>query len=169
MICQPSTTRSDKIGTSVNNVFSSASVINSMPGGLYFSGHSLDAPLAWQQTNSNRSLLKMVTGEAGQPERTLREVFHPVQGLGRQKTFVGSGSSVAGQLAQWLQESDTDDINLAQWFSPGCFEDFARWVIPELKHLGLSGNPTEPLTQRQRLFPEGGAEPAADHPSQHNG
>ena len=136
--------------------------------GVDLSGHSLDAPLAWQQTNSNRSLLKMVAGEDGQPSRTLREVFHPEQGLGRQKTFVGSGASVAGQLAQWLQESDTDGINLAQWLSPGCFEDFARWVIPELKQRGLLGNPTETLTLRQRLFPEGGAEPAADHPSQQN-
>lgn len=134
--------------------------------GVDLAGHSLDAPLAWQQTNSNRSLLKMVTGEDGQPSRTLREVFHPEQGLGRQKTFVGSGDSVAAQLAQWLEESDTDGINLAQWLSPGCFEDFARWVIPALKQRGLVGNAGEAATLRQRLFPNGGAEPAADHPAQ---
>lgn len=134
--------------------------------GVDLAGHSLDAPLAWQQTNSNRSLLKMVTGEDGQPSRTLREVFHPEQGLGRQKTFVGSGDSVAAKLAQWLEESDTDGINLAQWLSPGCFEDFARWVIPALKQRGLVGNAGEAATLRQRLFPNGGAEPAADHPAQ---
>lgn len=134
--------------------------------GVDLAGHSLDAPLAWQQTNSNRSLLKMVTGEDGQPSRTLREVFHPEQGLGRQKTFVGSGDSVAAQLAQWLEESDTDGINLAQWLSPGCFEDFARWVIPALKQRGLVGNAGEAATLRQRLFPNGSAEPAADHPAQ---
>lgn len=134
--------------------------------GVDLSGHSLDAPLAWQQTNSNRSLLKMVTGEDGQPSRTLREVFHPEQGLGRQKTFVGSGDSVAVQLEQWLEESDTDGINLAQWLSPGCFEDFARWVIPALKQRGLLGNPGEVTTLRQRLFLNGSAEPAADHPAQ---
>lgn len=134
--------------------------------GVDLAGHSLDAPLAWQQTNSNRSLLKMVTGEDGQPSRTLREVFHPEQGLGRQKTFVGSGDSVAAQLEQWLEESDTDGINLAQWLSPGCFEDFARWVIPALKQRGLLGNAGEAATLRQRLFPDGSAEPAADHPAQ---
>ncbi|MFV0262322.1 MAG: LLM class flavin-dependent oxidoreductase [Kluyvera sp.] len=136
--------------------------------GVDLSGHSLDAPLAWQQTNSNRSLLKMVTGEDGQPSKTLREVFHPEQGLGRQKTFVGSGDSVAAQLERWLAESDTDGINLAQWLSPGCFEDFARWVIPALKQRGLLGNPTEVATLRQRLFPDGGAEPATDHPAKIN-
>ena len=134
--------------------------------GVDLSGHSLDAPLAWQQTNSNRSLLKMVTGEDGQPSRTLREVFHPEQGLGRQKTFVGSGDSVSAQLEQWLEESDTDGINLAQWLSPGCFEDFARWVIPALKQRGLLGNAGEAVTLRKRLFPDGSAEPAADHPAQ---
>ncbi|EMP4205205.1 NtaA/DmoA family FMN-dependent monooxygenase [Klebsiella variicola] len=133
--------------------------------GVDLSGHSLDAPLAWQQTNSNRSLLKMVTGEDGQPSRTLREVFHPEQGLGRQKTFVGSGDSVSAQLEQWLEESDTDGINLAQWLSPGCFEDFARWVIPALKQRGLLGNAGEAVTLRKRLFPDGSAEPAADHPA----
>ena len=134
--------------------------------GVDLSGHSLDAPLEWQPTNSNRSLLKMVTGEEGQPRKTLREVFQPEEGLGRQKTFVGSGESVAAQLETWLDDSDTDGINLAQWLSPGCFEDFARWVIPALKQRGLlSEKPTGP-TLRQRLFPQGAAEPASDHPAQ---
>lgn len=133
--------------------------------GIDLSQHSLDAPLDWQQTNSNRSLLKMVTGEDGQPRKTLREVFSPEQGLGRQKTFVGSGESVAAQLECWIKDSDTDGINLAQWLSPGCFEDFARFVIPHLNTRGLLGNPASGPTLRQRLFPQGSAEPACDHPA----
>ena len=134
--------------------------------GIDLSGHSPDKALSWQLTQSNRSLLRMVTGEQGEPAKTLRQVFQPEQGLGRQKAFIGSGSSVADQLEQWLEESDTDGINLAQWISPGCFEDFSTFVIPELLSRGLlSRKNTQQLTLRQRLFPDGEAEPSRDHPA----
>lgn len=133
--------------------------------GVDLSAHPVDSPLEWQHTESNRSLLKLVTGEPGQPRKTLREVFQPEEGFGRQKTFIGSGAQVAEHIERWLEESDTDGINLAQWISPGCFEDFCQWVMPELKRRGLRPENTAAPTLRQRLFPEGTAEPAASHPA----
>lgn len=134
--------------------------------GVDLSQHDIDAPLDWRHTNSNQSLLKMVTGAEGEPRKTLREVFLPASGLGRQKTFVGSGEQVATQLEQWLEESDTDGINLAQWLSPSSFADFARWVVPVLQQRGRLGSNLPGSTLRQRLFPQGDHEPTADHPAQ---
>lgn len=134
--------------------------------GVDLSGHDLDSPLDWQYTNANQSLLKMVTGEPGQPRKTLREVFLPAQGLGRQRVFVGDGEQVADHLEQWLEESETDGINLAQWLAPESFRDFSQWVIPVLRARGRLNPAGTHATLRQRLFPSGNDEPPADHPAQ---
>lgn len=133
--------------------------------GVDLAGHDLDSPLDWQLTNSNRSLLKMVTGEPGQPRKTLREVFDPPGKMGRQSIMIGSGEEIADQLTAWLAESDTDGINLAQWLSPDSLRDFARWVVPVLVERGIISPERSVPTLRQRLFPSGTAEPAGDHPA----
>lgn len=133
--------------------------------GVDLAKHDIDSPLDWQHTNANQSLLKMITGAPGEPRKTLREVFKPEIGFGRQKTFVGSGEQVADQIEAWLSASETDGINLAQWLSPRSLADFARWVVPVLQQRGRLTPQPQNSTLRQRLFGTASAEPAADHPA----
>ncbi|WP_244636222.1 hypothetical protein [Erwinia persicina] len=49
-----------------------------------------------------------------------------------------------------------DGFNIGYAISPGSFEDFARYVIPELKARGrVAPRPAQPLTLRERLFGAG--------------
>jgi len=130
--------------------------------GVDLGAQSLDQPVEYRETNSNRSLLKMLDSGGGK-RWTLREAFSPSEGFGRQKTFVGDGAQVADLLEQWLEDTDTDGINLAQWVSPASFADFIEFVVPELVARGrLDTTPRETL--RQGIFPSGTARLPEDHP-----
>jgi len=141
-----------------------AAIHYSASTGIDLSNHDLDTPLEYQETNSNRSLLKMITSDIKGKGKTLREVFNPQDGLGRQKSFIGSGEQVADQLERWLEESDTDGINLVQMVSPVSFSDFAEHVVPVLRSRGRLNNSEAP-SLRQRLFNTESAQPPADHPA----
>ena len=137
--------------------------------GIDFSAHDLDAPLRYQETNSNRSLLTNLTND---PTRetpwTLREAFAPTHGLGRHKTLVGGPATVADDLEAWLRETGTDGINLAAVVNPGSFADFAEFVVPELRRRGrVAERAASPTTLRERLF--GQARLRADHPGRRHG
>ncbi|VDR24863.1 Pristinamycin IIA synthase subunit A [Raoultella terrigena] len=49
---------------------------------------------------------------------------------------MGSPQSVADQLEAFADASGVDGFNLAYAISPGSFEDFVRWVVPELQARG---------------------------------
>lgn len=72
---------------------------------------------------------------------------------------------MADDLEQWLDETETDGINLIQLVNPESFEDFGRLVIPELKKRGrIRGD--QGATLRERLFPNNeNGRPSADHPA----
>lgn len=131
--------------------------------GVDLGGQDLDQTVEYRETNSNRSLLKMLDSGGGGKRWTLREAFSPKEGLGRQKTFVGDGAQVADLLEQWLEDTDTDGINLAQLVSPASFADFIEFVVPELIARGrINTAPRETL--RQGIFPQGNARLPEDHP-----
>lgn len=130
--------------------------------GVDLGAQDLDQPVEYRETNSNRSLLKMLDSGGGK-RWTLREAFSPKEGLGRQKTFVGDGAQVADQIEKWLEETDTDGINLAQLVSPASFSDFIEFVVPELIRRGrIETSPRKTL--REGIFPQGNARLPEDHP-----
>jgi len=130
--------------------------------GVDLGAQDLDQPVEYRETNSNRSLLKMLDSGGGK-RWTLREAFSPKEGLGRQKTFVGDGAQVADLLEQWLEDTDTDGINLAQLVSPASFADFIEFVVPVLIARGRID--TTPRTSlRKGIFPQGNDRLPQDHP-----
>ncbi|WP_069263983.1 LLM class flavin-dependent oxidoreductase [Paraburkholderia nodosa] len=132
--------------------------------GVDFSTQSLDEPVAYRDTNSNRSLLRMFDDPASGRRWTLREALAPRGGFGRAKTLVGGPQRVADELEQWLEATGTDGINLIYTVTPGSFADFIEWVVPVLRQRGRLRSRSG-ATLRERLFPQGGAYVADDHPA----
>jgi hypothetical protein len=50
--------------------------------------------------------------------------------------LVGSATSIANQLEQWIDEADIDGFNLAYAVTPNTFEDIIEYVVPELRRRG---------------------------------
>jgi len=68
---------------------------------------------------------------------TVRD-FIEVTRRGRpRETAVGSGKDVADYLEQWFTERACDGFVVGGTHTPGTFEDFVRFVVPELQRRGL--------------------------------
>ncbi|MET2831537.1 LLM class flavin-dependent oxidoreductase [Mesorhizobium shangrilense] len=130
--------------------------------GIDFSKHDLDQPIRYTETDSNRSLLRMFDDPSSGRQWTLRQAFSPEGGFGRGKSFVGGPKTVADELEQWLEVTDTDGINLTHVVSPGSFIDFSAHVVPELRRRGRIREIEAP-SLRSRLFGRDSRLPA-DHP-----
>ncbi|BCI68674.1 N5,N10-methylene tetrahydromethanopterin reductase [Acetobacter aceti] len=133
--------------------------------GVDFSKTPRDSVLRYQPTEASQSVLKQFDPSVSGRQWTLDDAANPAGSFGRARTFVGSATTVADQLEQWLDETETDGINLIQLVNPESFADFGRLVIPELKARGRLRSSAGP-TLRETLFPESGkARPPADHPA----
>jgi hypothetical protein len=65
---------------------------------------------------------------------------------------VGDPEQVADQMAEWFSEYACDGFAIMQNESPASFEDFGRYVLPELRRRGLVGPVSgAPQTVRDRL------------------
>ncbi|EED13094.1 xenobiotic compound monooxygenase, DszA family [Talaromyces stipitatus ATCC 10500] len=76
-----------------------------------------------------------VPGTEGQPwtKKTIAE-YLSVGGL--QAKLIGSPTTVADQIEQWVDLTDVDGFNVIHITNPGCFEDMAEYLIPELRRRG---------------------------------
>ncbi|WOE32529.1 MULTISPECIES: LLM class flavin-dependent oxidoreductase [unclassified Acinetobacter] len=84
---------------------------------------------------------------------------------GRYPIFVGSGSSVATQLIQFMDETGIDGFNLTRTVAPESHHDFIRYVIPELQQRGRYKTHYSQGSLRHKLFQQGDRL-AAHHPVQ---
>jgi FMN-dependent oxidoreductase (nitrilotriacetate monooxygenase family) len=69
--------------------------------------------------------------------------------------FVGSASTVADILQQWVDETDIDGFNLCYAISPGTFEDVVGYLVPELQRRGAYPTAYASGTLREKLFGDG--------------
>ncbi|KAF2164473.1 hypothetical protein M409DRAFT_67965 [Zasmidium cellare ATCC 36951] len=80
---------------------------------------------------------------------------------------IGSPTTVVNELQRWIDETGIDGFNLSHAISPGTFEDFIKWVIPELKKRGVFWDPAEAegKTMRENYLADGkGPRLRPDHP-----
>jgi FMN-dependent oxidoreductase (nitrilotriacetate monooxygenase family) len=128
-----------------------------------FANHPLDEPVTYHERDSSRSLLRMFDDPESGRRWTLRDIFAPTGKIGRAPTLIGGPERVADALEAWLEETNTDGINLIHLVNPASFVDFGRWIIPELVRRGRrQGAPASSL--RDRVFRSGDRLPA-DHPA----
>jgi FMN-dependent oxidoreductase (nitrilotriacetate monooxygenase family) len=104
-------------------------------------------------TNAVQSLVEHLSG--GDKSWTIDELakFGGVGGVG--PVFVGSPSTIADILQQWVEDTDVDGFNLAYAITPGTFEDIVGHLVPELQRRGAYPTAYKTGTLREKLFGEG--------------
>ena len=68
---------------------------------------------------------------------TKRRIVEYISVGGLQAKIVGSPTTVADELEEWVETSDVDGFNLAHIVNPGTFEDTIKSLLPELRRRGL--------------------------------
>lgn len=118
------------------------------------------------QTNAGRAAIDAITD--GDPEKrwTVEEIarWGGIGGLG--PVIVGSPTTVADILQEWVEETDVDGFNLAYAVTPESFEDVVDLLVPELQRRGAYPTAYRPGTLREKLFGDG-PRLAAPHPAAH--
>lgn len=79
--------------------------------------------------------------------------------------IVGSPTTVADQLEQWIDQTGLDGFNLHAVPQPTGFEDFVNLVVPELQRRGRVRTVYEGQTLREQIFGTGNCRLAARHPA----
>jgi len=133
--------------------------------GVDWSKTDPDEVLRYRETEASQSVLRQFDPSVSGREWTLAQAANPRGGFGRAKTFVGGPASVADGLEAWLEDTETDGINLIQLINPASYADFSRHVVPELRARGRV-RASDASTFRERIFPEHGSpRPQPDHPA----
>jgi predicted TIM-barrel fold metal-dependent hydrolase len=102
------------------------------------------------------AIVSVVEHRAGREKSwTIDELakFGGIGGLG--PVFVGSPSTIADILQEWVEETDVDGFNLAYAVTPESFEDVVGYVVPELQRRGAYPRSYRPGTLREKLFGDG--------------
>ena len=98
-----------------------------------------------------QALRDRVVQASGISNPTARDFMH-YSGRGRvHDPIVGGPKEVADRLEQWFVERACDGFVVAATHVPGAYEDFARFVVPELQRRGLFRKEHTGKTLRQNL------------------
>ena len=83
--------------------------------------------------------------------RTVRDFIH-FSGRGRvHNPVIGGPKEVADRLEQWFVERGCDGFVIPATHVPGAYEDFVRFVVPELQRRGLFRKDHAGTTLRENL------------------
>jgi FMN-dependent oxidoreductase (nitrilotriacetate monooxygenase family) len=98
----------------------------------------------------------------GDPDKrwTIEELaaWGGIGGLG--PVFVGSPTTIADILQEWVEDTDVDGFNLAYAVTPETHEDIVIHLVPELQKRGVYPTAYQPGTLRDKLFGDGPYLPA---------
>lgn len=123
--------------------------------GLDLSAYDPDVPLKYVDTDAARSALSIFTLADPEREWTPRDIAHYVGIGGIGPVIVGSPSTVADELERWVEVGGVDGFNLAYVVTPGTFEDFVEYAVPELRRRGRIWDAYPEGTLRGRLRGDG--------------
>ncbi|PPR63392.1 MAG: Nitrilotriacetate monooxygenase component A [Alphaproteobacteria bacterium MarineAlpha4_Bin2] len=107
-----------------------------------FAKKNMDDPFTDDELNEIsglRGILDRVIRLSGRANPTLAD-FVEFSGRGTIREaphFVGNPKQVADRLEEWFVEGACDGYVLAATHMPGAYEEFARYVVPELQRRGL--------------------------------
>jgi alkanesulfonate monooxygenase SsuD/methylene tetrahydromethanopterin reductase-like flavin-dependent oxidoreductase (luciferase family) len=111
----------------------------------------LDAPLPdIPETNASQSARRRVIELARREKLSVRQLaqrFGGYDGL----SFVGTASSIADEMQEWLEGEGADGFNVLFPYLPGGLDDFVGQVVPELQRRGLFRREYEGCTLRENL------------------
>lgn len=133
--------------------------------GVDLSQFDEDEALNYIKTDSIQSFLTPFTLQSKDKKWTREEIAKHCALGGMGDVIVGSPESVADQLETWVDEGGLDGINLAYHVSPGSFEDFVEFVVPELQKRGRYRTDYEGSTLRESLYGAGQSQVMDTHPA----
>lgn len=116
------------------------------------------------ETNAIVSAVEHLSGGGSNKRWTIEElaIWGGIGGLG--PVFVGSPSTIADILQEWVETTDVDGFNLAYAVAHETFADIVGYLIPELQKRGVYPRAYQPGTLREKLFGAGPLLPA-NHPA----
>jgi FMN-dependent oxidoreductase (nitrilotriacetate monooxygenase family) len=108
-----------------------------------------DAELA--EMSGLQAIRDRVLQASGKRNPTVREFIH-FSGRGRvHDPVVGGPKEIADRLEQWFVERACDGFVVSATHVPGAYEDFVRFVVPELQRRGLFRTDFAGTTLRENL------------------
>ena len=104
-----------------------------------------------QQMSGLQGIRDRVLSACGTKKPTVRD-FVEISGRGRvHNPIVGAPTEIADQLEAWFAAPACDGFVLSATHVPGAYEDFVRFVVPELQRRGLFRKDFAGATLRQNL------------------
>ena len=121
--------------------------------GADLSGYSLDdpAPPLPQDTELNKSRLKLVSDLVSRNNLTLRQFYLAVATARGHRTVVGAPEQIADAMQEWFENGAADAFNIMPPILPTGLTDFVDQVVPILRKRGLFREEYEGSTLRENL------------------
>ncbi|MDR2151300.1 MAG: LLM class flavin-dependent oxidoreductase [Helicobacteraceae bacterium] len=116
--------------------------------GIDFSKFDLDEPIDYSVSNH----IKTCADFAADKQLTLRDLLREKTLNLHYHTIVGDGVRVADEIERWIDEGELDGINLSRVVTPGSYEDFGQYVVPELQNRGRFKTAYGEGTLRNKIF-----------------
>jgi FMN-dependent oxidoreductase (nitrilotriacetate monooxygenase family) len=110
-----------------------------------------DAPLPEiPETNASKSARDRVVSLARRTNLTVRQLAQRLGGYSG-LAFVGTPSTIADQMEEWLVTEASDGFNIMFPYVPEGLDDFVNRVVPELQRRGIFRREYEGRTLRDHL------------------
>jgi len=93
----------------------------------------------------------IIYAKGGAPVTVKEAAMIYAQGMGM-PVAVGTAKDIADQMEQYMDEGGADGFMLAATYTPGCFEEFADMVVPELQRRGRFRTRYTGSTLRENLL-----------------
>ncbi len=118
-----------------------------------FGSKSIDEPFTPGELESmtgQQNLRELVLEMRG-PKPTVRDFIEVTQRGQVRYPWVGSGKDIADMMEEWFTAPACDGFVISATCIPGTYEDFVKFVVPELQRRGLHHSDYQGHTLRENL------------------
>jgi FMN-dependent oxidoreductase (nitrilotriacetate monooxygenase family) len=115
------------------------------------SGHPIDGPVPPPNNPQMRSDAVRLYALAQRENLTIRQLYERAAASSSIRVLIGTPARVADDLEQWFTSGAADGFNICPSHSPQGIQDFADYVVPELRRRGLFRTEYEGRTLRENL------------------
>lgn len=123
--------------------------------GVNFSQYQATDHVEYIKTNAIQSLLDAYVNADPSKVWTVDEIARWNSLGGNGPVFVGSATTVADKLQEWIEDTGIDGFNLAYILAHQSFQDTVNWIVPELQRRGVYQKEYSSGTLREKLFNKG--------------
>lgn len=119
-----------------------------------FAKKGLDEPFTAEELAGMSGMQAMrdrVVRSSGKANPTVRDFLNVTKRGRPREAIVGGPKEIADRLEQWFTDGACDGYVVGGTHTPGTFEDFVRFVVPELQRRGLLWKDYPATTLRRNL------------------